>query len=150
MFDLVVLWKKLKKIVGIVCHPCQIIGLHPDAAYMQRVTGEGPSYQSVHQQRVRCLDGAADLEAGSLESHRQKKKVVIHSVSWEITPPTDPPTMAPITYHVSLPRLVRSIACPEEGCQGRVMIHTNFHIYFDYWHVRDTVAILGEGKRPHQ
>ena len=111
---------------------------------------EGPSYQSVHQQRVRCLDGAADLEAGSLESHRQKKKVVIHSVSWEITPPTDPPTMAPIIYHVSLLRLVRSIACPEEGCQGRVMIHTNFHLYFDYWHVRDTVAILGEGKRPHQ
>ena len=41
---------KVRKMVRMVCHPCQAAGTQSDAAYEQHMTGVGPSYQE--RQRV--------------------------------------------------------------------------------------------------
>ena len=43
LFDRVGLWKNVGKAVGMVCHPCQVAGNLPEAAYRKRVTGEDPT-----------------------------------------------------------------------------------------------------------
>ena len=45
LFDRVGLRNNDEKKVGIVCRPCQAEGTQSEAAYGQRMTGEGTSYQ---------------------------------------------------------------------------------------------------------
>ena len=45
LFNRLGLWTNVRKTVGMVCRPCQAAGTQSEAAYGQRMMGEGPSYR---------------------------------------------------------------------------------------------------------
>ena len=66
LFDRVGIWKNARKKVGMLCHPCRVVGTYLDAAYKRRMAGEGLTYRSHQRIWVQCPDCGADLEAGCL------------------------------------------------------------------------------------
>ena len=44
LFYRVGLHTNINKIVGMVCQPCHIVGVHLEMAYMRRITGVGPYF----------------------------------------------------------------------------------------------------------
>ena len=44
LFDRMGLRTNVRKIVGMICRPCQAAGNLLEAAYGRRITGEGPTY----------------------------------------------------------------------------------------------------------
>ena len=42
------------KTVGMICHPCQVVGTQLDAAYERRMTDAGHSYREKQHVWVRC------------------------------------------------------------------------------------------------
>ena len=53
------------------------------------------------------------------------------------------------TYQVSFLAALTRLRCPVEGCQGGATSRTNLWVHFAHRHVRDTIVILEEGKRPY-
>ena len=54
LFDRVFLRTNVGKTVGMVCHPCQSSGNLSEAAYIRRVSGEGPTYVERLKGQVTC------------------------------------------------------------------------------------------------
>ena len=55
----------------------------------------------------------------------------------------------PITYRLAFPAKAGPRPCPVEGCSGQALTRTAMRVHFWNRHVRDTVVILGEVKKPH-
>ena len=52
-FDRLGLCTNMKKMVGMVSHPCKMAGGHPEVAYEQQMMGVGNLYRARQQERVR-------------------------------------------------------------------------------------------------
>ena len=55
LFDKLGLNTNVNKVVGIVCHLCQMSGLQLEAAYTRMMTGVGPYLYYIQKERVRFL-----------------------------------------------------------------------------------------------
>ena len=69
LFDMVGLQINVGKTVGMFCRPCQAAGNLSEAAYVRRVTGEGPTYRERLKGRVLCRECTELMAAVSLMSH---------------------------------------------------------------------------------
>ena len=56
------------KTFEMVCHSCQAEGTQSEAAYKQRITGVGPSYQERQRVRVQCMECGEEIPEGHLQS----------------------------------------------------------------------------------
>ena len=54
LFKRVGLQTNVRKTVIMVCRPCQAAVTQPEAAYGQKMTGEGPTYREWQKERVEC------------------------------------------------------------------------------------------------
>ena len=55
LFDRVGLHTNINKMVEMVCQPYKIVGRHSVVAYTRQMTGVGPYFQEIQQERVSCL-----------------------------------------------------------------------------------------------
>ena len=70
IFDRVGLMTNVRKMVSMVCHPCQAeAGNRTEEAYERRITGEGRSYAERQRERVACVECGEVLAIGSMSSH---------------------------------------------------------------------------------
>ena len=70
LFDKVVLRNNSWKTVGMVCRPCQAAGTQSEAAYVQQMMGERPTYQERQKGQVQCREYGEEMAAGYLAGHR--------------------------------------------------------------------------------
>ena len=59
------------KLVGMVCHLCNIVDVHLEAAYTLMVTGMGTSFQKRQREVFWCPKCELEFTAGSLITHCQ-------------------------------------------------------------------------------
>ena len=85
LFDRVNLRTNVKKIVGMICHPCQATGTQSENAYGRRMMGEGPSYQERQMGRVQCKECGEEMALGFPAGHMQTNygREVEGRQSWE-------------------------------------------------------------------
>ena len=85
LFDRVGLQTNVGKTVGMVRCPCWEAGTQLEAAYRQRMTGEGPTYQERQKGRVQCRECGEDMAAVSLVGHNmtQHGRAVEARRSWK-------------------------------------------------------------------
>ena len=71
LFDRVGLQTNVSNMVGMVCQPCYIFGIHLEAAYTRRMMGVCPYFWEWQRERFRCPECELELAAGPLEDHHQ-------------------------------------------------------------------------------
>ena len=70
IFDRVGLLTNVRKMVSMVCHPCQAgAGNRTEEAYGRRLTGVGRFYAERQQERVTCGECGELIAVGSMSSH---------------------------------------------------------------------------------
>ena len=146
-FDWVGLWNNFWKNVGMVCQPCQAVGVRADDAYKRRIPEEVLSYQEIKWERVQCPECRKDLVRGSMATHRQKcHNVAKRRVGYkdEEGGGGDKPRTFWMTFSVNTgPR-----PCPVEGCSGKVETWKTTRVHFWNRHVWNTVVILEDSNLP--
>ena len=117
LFDRVGLQTNVRKIVDMVCHPCQAAGNITMAAYGRRNTGEGLSYRERQRDQVACKECGEQLAVGSLSScmMNQHGKVAGQRHQWNI--PAE--GRVPKEYRMSFPEKGGPRTCPVEVCPGK-------------------------------
>ena len=75
LFDRVGLRTNVGKTISMVCHPCQAVGTQLEAAYGQRMTGEGPSYRERQKGQVQFRECGEEMMSGSMEGHIKTQHV---------------------------------------------------------------------------
>ena len=71
--------------VSMTCRPCLAAGTRSEEAYVQKMTGEGPTYQERQKERVECMDCGKGVAAGFLESHRMTQHGKAKADKWSWT-----------------------------------------------------------------
>ena len=72
-FNQVGLRKKMAKTVRMVCQPCHALGGMSGAAYVQQVTGKGPTSWGCQLMGVECPECGVEVTAGLLLKHHQSQ-----------------------------------------------------------------------------
>ena len=147
LFKRVGLRTNVGKTVSMVCRPFQAAGTPSEAAYRQKMTGEGPIYQERQKERVECGECGKEMVAGLLASHRMTQHVQAKEErwSWEASAMGGDPR----TYRLALPTKRGLRSSPVEGCPGRAGTRTAMRMHFCSQNVRDIVIILEKGNLPH-
>ena len=70
LFERVGLRTNVRKMVSMVCRPCQAAETQSEAAYGRKMTGEGPTYRERQKERVECGEFGKEMAAGLLASHQ--------------------------------------------------------------------------------
>ena len=85
LFEFVGLRTNVGKTVIMVCRPCQAEGNQLEAAYGQKIPGDGPAYRERQKERVEFGECGKEMAAGLLVSHRmtQHEKSKAEQWSWE-------------------------------------------------------------------
>ena len=128
LFNRVGLKTNFRKTVGMVFCPCQAAGMQLEAAYVRRMTVEGPSYWERQRIRIQCKEYGEEMELGSLAGHMQKQhgKSVEGRWHWEATAPREEPR----TYSMALPNSGGLRNFPVEGYPGRATAKTAMQVHF--------------------
>ena len=100
LFEIVGLWIKVGKMVGMICRPFWVSRTKIETAYKQRTTGEGLTYRVRQRVREQCLYCVEEMVAGSLAVHQQTQ----HGVDlggkrqWEILTTDGYPQMYQVSF----------------------------------------------------
>ena len=78
------------KMVTMACRQCYTPGGHLESAYMQHVTGVGPSYLDRLRQRVQCLYCGVGMVPVSLMEYQKGQHVIVWGDQGHIYPPSPP------------------------------------------------------------
>ena len=140
LFDRVGLRNNAKKTVGMDFYPCQAAGTQLKAAYMRRMTGEGPSYRERQMGWFQCKEYGEEMTLGSLAGHIQTQngRAAEGRRSWEATTPRE----EPMPYIMDFLNAGVNRNFPVEVCTGRATTRTSVQVHFFHRHVRDTVISL--------
>ena len=116
LFDRLGLLTNVGMTVSMVCIPCQATGTQSEAAYEQRITGEGPTYREQQKGRVQCRECGEEMVAGSLEGHKmtQHGRVAEARRIWETLTTGEEPR----AYRMAFPAKGGPRSCLVEGCPG--------------------------------
>ena len=107
LFDRVGLQTNVSNMVGMVCQPCYIFGIHLEAAYTRRMMGVCPYFWEWQRERFRCPECELELTAGSLAAHHQAQHRKDIPPQW-VTPTA---TTYHRIYRLYLPKTDGSIVC---------------------------------------
>ena len=126
--------------VGMVFRLCQTAGTQSEAAYGQRMTGEGLTYQEMQRVIVKCSDCGKEMAVGFMAVHQHTQNRIEAGVRrhWE----TPTPYGEPQTYRMNFPTAGAPQEFPVEGCRGKTTKRTSMRVKLLNRHVRDTLIIL--------
>ena len=104
-----------------------------------------PSFWERQREIFWCPECKMKFAAGLLEDHYQAQ----HGKEWLHKCVTPSLTIDPSLYRFSLTRAAGSIRYPVGSFEGQGTTHTNLRIHSVHCHVRYTLVVMEEGKRPH-
>ena len=115
IFEGVGLQTNLRKTKAVVYTPGLIWGQQGVEAYRRRATGEGPTFREMKITRVSCEECGGTMGDYSLQRHIERS----HGIVLPQVRGVDVREGGPEIHRVSLPRILKLMECPVEGCPER-------------------------------